>query len=258
MRLACPRASDVVGFLPLRHRVVRAADQAIPNRKCMPHCPGFIFKAVKTPSSSSADFARERVPNATPSINANSRDLNLVELSRTLLLPRRGSDISKCIRRVQIIVNGSPGAHHRPGMSSTVWAKARDFRDRATERRKRARLEPDGDVQRPFLDVAQHYRILAEAEASNAGRLGNERRGQSETSQSGSRNGSIEVQALRLKLQLFASQQTDQTIRRQCHAVAEVIEGNHPTLRQVLANSVRQQLEEAVRRSTIREGKTVT
>jgi hypothetical protein len=51
---------------------------------------------------------------------------------------------------------------------------------------------------------------------------------------------SIEVQALRLKLQLFASQQTDQTIRRQCHAVdkklAEVIEGNHPTLRQVLAN----------------------
>jgi hypothetical protein len=40
---------------------------------------------------------------------------------------------------------------------------------------------------------------------------------------------SIEVQALRLKLQLFASQQTDQTIRRQCHAVdkklAEVIEG---------------------------------
>ena len=138
-----------------------------------------------------------------------------------------------------------------------VWAKARDFRDRATEYLNRARLEPDGDVQRPFLDVAQHYRILAEAEASNAGRLGNERRGQSETSQSGSRNGSIEVQALRLKLQLFASQQTDQTIRRQCHAVdkklAEVIEGNHPTLRQVLANSV-EQLEEAVRRSTIREG----
>ena len=134
-----------------------------------------------------------------------------------------------------------------------VWAKARDFRDRATEYLNRARVEPDGDVQRRFVDVAQHYRILAEAEASNAGRLGNERRGQSETSQSGSPNGSIEVQALRLKLQLFASQQTDQTVRSQCQAVdkklAEVVEGNHPPLRQVLARHV-EQLERALRRST--------
>jgi hypothetical protein len=66
-----------------------------------------------------------------------------------------------------------------------------------------------------------------------------------------------EIQALRLKLQLFASQQTDQTVRSQCHAVdtklAEVLEGDDPILRQVLANSV-EQLEEAVRwatRSTI-------
>jgi hypothetical protein len=149
-------------------------------------------------------------------------------------------------RRFQVYPNGSDYRQRVTRRSSPardellVWAKARDFRDRATEYLNRARLEPDGDVQRRFVDVAQHYRILAEAEASNAGRLGNERRGQSETSQSGSRNGSIEVQALRLKLQLFASQQTDQTIRRQCHAVdkklAEVIEGNHPTLRQVLAN----------------------
>jgi hypothetical protein len=134
-----------------------------------------------------------------------------------------------------------------------VWAKARDFRDRATEYPNRARVASDGDVQRRFVDIAQHYRILAEAEASNAGRLGNERRGQAETSQSGRPNRSIEVQALRLKLQLFASQQTDQTIRSQCHAVdeklAEVVEGNHPTLRQVLARHV-EHLEKALRRST--------
>jgi gas vesicle protein len=134
-----------------------------------------------------------------------------------------------------------------------AWAKARDFREQANEYLNRARLEPEGDVQRRFVDVAQHYRILAEAEASNAGRLGNERRGQSETSQSGSPNGSIEVQALHLKLQLFASQQTDQTVRSQCHAVdkklAEVVEENHPPLRQVLARHV-EQLEKAIRRST--------
>ena len=54
-----------------------------------------------------------------------------------------------------------------------VWAKARDFRDRATEYLNRARVASDGDVQRRFVDIAQHHRILAEAEASNAGRLGN-------------------------------------------------------------------------------------
>jgi hypothetical protein len=67
----------------------------------------------------------------------------------------------------------------------------------------------------------------------------------------------VEIQALRLKLQLFASQQTDQAVRSQCHAVdtklSEVLEGDDPILRQILANSV-EQLEEAVRwatRSTI-------
>jgi hypothetical protein len=66
-----------------------------------------------------------------------------------------------------------------------------------------------------------------------------------------------EIQALRLKLQLFASRQTDQTVRSQCHAVdarlAEVLEGDDPILRQVLVNSV-EQLEKALRwaaRSTI-------
>ena len=78
-----------------------------------------------------------------------------------------------------------------------MWAKARDFRDRATEYLNRARLEPDGDVQRRFVDVAQHYRLLAEAEASNADRLGNERRGRSETSE-------VEVPTGALKFKLSA------------------------------------------------------
>jgi hypothetical protein len=64
----------------------------------------------------------------------------------------------------------------------------------------------------------------------------------------------VEIQALRLKLQLFASRQTDATVRSQCHAVdtrlAEVLEGDDPILRQVLANSV-EELEEALRRSRI-------
>jgi hypothetical protein len=61
-----------------------------------------------------------------------------------------------------------------------------------------------------------------------------------------------EIRALRLKLQLFASRQTDQTVRSQCHAVdtrlAEALEGDDPILRQILANSV-EQLEEALRRA---------
>jgi hypothetical protein len=67
----------------------------------------------------------------------------------------------------------------------------------------------------------------------------------------------VEIQALRLKLQLFARRQTDATVRSQCQAVdkrlAEVLKGDDPILRQVLANSV-EELEEAVRwatRSTI-------
>jgi hypothetical protein len=60
----------------------------------------------------------------------------------------------------------------------------------------------------------------------------------------------VEIQALRLKLQLFASRQTDPIVRSQCLAVdtrlAEVLEGDDPILRQVLANSV-EQLEEALR-----------
>jgi alkylhydroperoxidase family enzyme len=59
-----------------------------------------------------------------------------------------------------------------------------------------------------------------------------------------------EIQALRLKLQLFASRQSDATVRSQCLAVdtklAEALEGDDPILRQVLANSV-EQLEEALR-----------
>ena len=62
-----------------------------------------------------------------------------------------------------------------------------------------------------------------------------------------------EIQALRLKLQLFASRQTDQTVRSQCLAVdarlAEVLEGDDPILRQLLVNSV-EQLEKALRWAT--------
>jgi hypothetical protein len=66
-----------------------------------------------------------------------------------------------------------------------------------------------------------------------------------------------EIQTLRLKLHLFISQQTDKAVRSQCFAVdaklVELLEGDDPILRQVLANSV-EQLEEALRwaaRSTI-------
>ena len=63
----------------------------------------------------------------------------------------------------------------------------------------------------------------------------------------------VEIQAVRLKLQLFASRQTDQTVRLQCHAVdtrlAEILEGDDPILRQVLAISV-EELEATVRWAT--------
>ena len=58
-----------------------------------------------------------------------------------------------------------------------------------------------------------------------------------------------EIQTIRLKLLAFADRQSDQTVRSQCLAVdaklAEVLEGDDPMLRQVLANSV-EQLEEAL------------
>jgi hypothetical protein len=66
-----------------------------------------------------------------------------------------------------------------------------------------------------------------------------------------------EIQAVRLKLVAFANRHSDQTVRSQCLAVdaklAEVVEGDTPILRQVLANFV-EQLEEALcwaARSTI-------
>jgi hypothetical protein len=49
------------------------------------------------------------------------------------------------------------------------------FREQVTEYLNRARLEPDGELQRRSVDIAQH-RILAEADASNASRMGDERR----------------------------------------------------------------------------------
>ena len=61
-----------------------------------------------------------------------------------------------------------------------AWAKARDFRERANEYLNRG-LELDCDVRRRFVDVARHYGILAEAEASNASRMGEERRARGTT-----------------------------------------------------------------------------
>ena len=61
-----------------------------------------------------------------------------------------------------------------------------------------------------------------------------------------------EIQALRLKLELFANRQTDKAVRSQCLAVdtklAEVLEGDNSILRELLANTV-EQLEEALRRA---------
>jgi hypothetical protein len=68
------------------------------------------------------------------------------------------------------------GTQHSAREELLAWAKARDFREQAAQYLNRARLESNGDVQRRFVDIAQHYRILAEAEASNADRMGGERR----------------------------------------------------------------------------------
>jgi len=114
-------------------------------------------------------------------------DLNLVELSRTLPASETGQRYS------QVYPKGSDPTFRRITRRSSrareellAWAKARDFRERANEYLNRARHTPDGDVQRRFVDIGQHYQILAEAEASDAGRMGDERRARS--GQSGSRN----------------------------------------------------------------------
>jgi hypothetical protein len=58
-----------------------------------------------------------------------------------------------------------------------AWARARDFRERAIEYLNRAaHLSSDGDVQRRFIAIARHYRLLAQAEADKAERLADARR----------------------------------------------------------------------------------
>jgi len=115
-----------------------------------------------------------------------------------------------------------------------------------------ARVASDSSVQRRLNDIAQHYRVLAEAEAKGACRLGNERREKSKTAENGNSDGRAEIQTLRLKLRQFASQQSDQIVQARCLALdqklAEISEGNDQNLRQVLASHV-QQLEQALRRS---------
>ncbi len=66
-----------------------------------------------------------------------------------------------------------------------AWAKARNLRDRAAECLNDARVASDRGAQRRLNDIAQHYRLAAAAEAKDAGRLGNERREKSKSSENG-------------------------------------------------------------------------
>jgi hypothetical protein len=62
-----------------------------------------------------------------------------------------------------------------------AWATARDFRDRAIDYLNRAaHFSSDADVQRRFIAIARHYRLLAQAEADKAERLADARREQSQ------------------------------------------------------------------------------
>ena len=79
-------------------------------------------------------------------------DLNLVELSRTLPASETGQRYS------QVYPKGSDPTFRRITRRSSrardellAWAKARDFREQATQYLNRARLEPEGDVQRRFV-----------------------------------------------------------------------------------------------------------
>jgi len=116
-----------------------------------------------------------------------------------------------------------------------------------------ARAATESSIHRRLIDIAQHYQMLAAAEARDADRLGNERRQKSKSTENGRCSGKTEIQILRLKLRMFASQQPDQTVRLQCLAVdkalAELLEGNELSVRHLLAGHV-QQLERALRRST--------
>jgi hypothetical protein len=63
------------------------------------------------------------------------------------------------------------------------WTKAREYWDRAVEYLKLARTASDPDVQSRFVAIAQHYRMLAEAEERNAEHKGAERRSRNEAQQ---------------------------------------------------------------------------
>jgi hypothetical protein len=135
-----------------------------------------------------------------------------------------------------------------------AWGKARSLRDRATEYSNSASTASDSGVQERFIEIARHYSVLAAAEAKSADRLASERRGSVRTSPKEQFDGRAKIQTLRLKLRLFASKQTDATVRLQCLAIesklAELSERNYSDLREVLASHVKG-LEEALRRTAI-------
>jgi hypothetical protein len=57
-----------------------------------------------------------------------------------------------------------------------AWVRAREYSSRASKYLDVARLEPDPDVRRRFASIAQHYRILAQAEERNVEHRAVERR----------------------------------------------------------------------------------
>jgi hypothetical protein len=57
-----------------------------------------------------------------------------------------------------------------------AWVRAREYSSRASKYLDVARLESDPDVRRRFVSIAQHYRILAQAEERNVERSAVERR----------------------------------------------------------------------------------
>ena len=69
-------------------------------------------------------------------------------------------------------------SHHRARRELSDWTRARSYWDRAAEYLELAATASDPNVQDRFIRIAQHYRVLAEAEERGADKKGAERRSQ--------------------------------------------------------------------------------